>query len=152
MLMAQQLVQINMPILEAVQPTKTCTVDIVLHHGLEAKDVLSELAKEARVDSISVEYSTRKLRMTVDRSRLKPLAKHVCVRAIEEVFPKVVNNNFARETLCMDIEINGTQFHRAGEIVVVADTGFDIGSIEKLPPSFQGLRECTHTSCQKADR
>lgn len=135
-LMAQETVQMNIPVSETVQ-TNFCTVDIVLHHKLEAKCVITELAEEAKVSEDSIEFSTRKLRMTVDRCCLKALATHDCVRAIEEVWPKVVHNNYARDIMCAAIEINDTQFHGAGQIVAVADTGFDAGSVTGCHPAFK---------------
>jgi len=118
--------------------TDICTVDLILHNGLGAIEYVSELSNEAQIDPETIEYSSRKLRMTVDRSRLKLLATHDCVRVIEEVFPKTVNNNYAREILEADIIVNDTSYRGEGQIVTVSDTGFDIGDKENCHPAFKG--------------
>jgi serine protease AprX len=136
-LMSQPLILAETPNLEVIQITDTCTVDITLHNGLTAESVLTQLVTEAGVDESSVEFSTRKLRMTVDRACLKGPATHDCVRAIEEVFPKAASNHHAGDIMCADIQTNNTSFHGEGQIVTVADTGFDAGSIEECHPAFK---------------
>ena len=114
-----------------------CTVDILLHPNLNASDFLLQLSQEAQVDPAEVEHSSRKLRMSVDRSRLKLLATHDCVRAIEEIVPKTTYNNFAREIMGADIILNDTSYHGEGQVVTVSDTGFDNGRKEDCHPAFK---------------
>ena len=75
--------------------------------------------------------------MTMYRKYLKDVASDDRVRAIEEVFPKIVHNNYAREIMRANLHLNDTIFHGEGQIVAVADTGFDKGSKDDCHPAFK---------------
>lgn len=80
--------------------------------------------------------------MMVDCSRLKLLATHECVRAIEEVFPKTVYNHYAWEIMEADVMVHGTAYLGDGQIVTVSDSGFDTGDMERCHPAFSGRVLC----------
>ncbi|KAF2749696.1 subtilisin-like protein [Sporormia fimetaria CBS 119925] len=123
---------------ETTMSTEVCTVDIVLHQDQHAENIVSKLCEEAGVNEDLVEYTSKKIRMTVERALLKQIATHDYIRSIEEVVPKGVHNNLARDIMQADIVINGTAYHGEGQIIAVADTGFDIGDAENCHPAFKG--------------
>lgn len=116
-----------------------CTVNCLLHRNLaESPDeIASALAMKAHVGNDQLEFTSRKVRMTMDRKNLKDVASDDRVRVIEEVFPKVLHNNYAREIMCADICLNDTFYHGEGQVVAVADTGFDKGSKDDCHPAFK---------------
>ena len=118
--------------------TDVCTVDVILHHGLETDDVILKLSQEAEVNPADVEYSSWKLRVTTDRSRLKLLASQDCVRAIEEVLPNTIHDSYALEILEADVKINDTAYQGEGQVVTISDTGFDNGIKENCHQAFRG--------------
>ena len=116
-----------------------CTVDCLLHRNLteSPEEIASALAIKAHIDKDQLEFASRKVRMTMDRRNLKDVASDDRVRVIEEVFPKVLHNNYAREILCADIRLNDTFYYGDGQVVAVADTGFDKGSKDDCHPAFK---------------
>jgi hypothetical protein len=117
---------------------QACTVDLIVHPGISTAELIEELAEKGEVSSEEIQYSSRKLRMTVQRHRVKTLATCDGIQAITEVVPKVINDDHAREILSANVVINQTPFLGAGETIVVSDTGFDTGSIEGRHPAFNG--------------
>ena len=117
-----------------------CTVDILLHDNLadDVRDVASDLARKAGVEDNSLETAPSKIRMALDRGKLTSVASDDRVRAIEEVFQTVLHNNHARDIMCADIRVNDTSYLGEGQVIAVADTGFDKGSKDDCHPAFQG--------------
>ena len=68
-----------------------------------------------------------KIRLTVQRRRLKDIAAIDEVRSIEPYVPPKLANNIARQILHADEVQSGGSFEGSGQIVAVADTGFDKG-------------------------
>ena len=132
--------------------SETCTVDVLLHRDLpqSAAEIATVLIAKAHIDSSDADVTPNKIRIRVDRKYLKDVASDDRVRAIEEVLSKVTNNNYAREIMCADIRLNDTIYHGEGQIVSVADTGFDKGSIDNCHPAFKD-RVIDLVPCQRKD-
>src|SRR5206468_11863265 len=60
------------------------------------------------------------------------------VRHIEEVVPRKLHNSIARQILRLPTGNPAPGDESAGEIVAVADTGFDKGSTTNVHPAFKG--------------
>ena len=106
------------------------TVDVVLHEDVDpySDAVKSAVAAAARVDKDTMPTGRRKFRLTVEERFLDDLASIDAVRVIQEV-PKVkLRNNVARPILNAEVLVSGTTYEGAGEVIAVADTGFDTGS------------------------
>ena len=115
------------------------TVDIVFHRGVDPEAVREKLAAAARLDPADINLSHHKARLSVQAKYLQELAAIDEVRHIEEVFPYKLHNNIARTILRLEPNPGGApQFEGEGQIVAVADTGFDRGSSTNVHPAFQG--------------
>jgi serine protease AprX len=128
----------------AVRPERTLsrtpkTVDVVLHEDVDPNQVRDKLAAAARIDPADLQAGGHKARVTVQSRYLSDLAALDEVRHIEEVYPYKLHNDIARKILNIDQPNPGaTLFEGEGQLVVVADTGFDKGSTTDVHPAFTG--------------
>ena len=116
----------------------TVTVDIVLHKRVETEAVREKISKAAGLTAETLKMGRNKIRLTVQRRRLKDLAAIDEVRHIEPYFPPMLANNIARQILHADDVQSGGSFEGTGQIVAVADTGFDTGVTNNVHPAFTG--------------
>lgn len=116
------------------------TVDIVFHRDVNPEQVREKVAAAARLDPADIQLDEQKVRLTVQAKYLSDLAAIDEVRNIEEVFPNKLHNDIARRILRLEPSPGGAPpaFEGAGQIVAVADTGFDKGSTTDVHPAFQG--------------
>ena len=115
------------------------TVDIVFHRGVDPEALRDKLAAAARLDPADIKLSRNKTRLSVQAKYLQELSAIDEVRHIEEVFPYKLHNNVARTILRLEPNPAGApRFEGEGQIVAVADTGFDRGSTANVHPAFQG--------------
>ena len=115
-------------------------MDIVFHEDVDPNSdaVKSAVAAAARVDKAGLTMGRHKVRLTVQERYLDDLAALDAVRVVQEV-PKVkLRNNVARPILNAQVVVSGTTYEGAGEVIAVADTGFDTGSTASPHPAFTG--------------
>src|SRR5262245_37619485 len=114
------------------------TVDIVLHRDVDTQAARPKVAAAAGVDPAGLKPGRGKVRLTVTARRLADLAALDEVRHIEEVLPAKLHNDVARRLLGVESPNPGAppQFAGHGQIVAVADTGFDKGSTSNVHPAF----------------
>ena len=112
----------------------------MLHDDVDATKgkVREEIAAAAGVDPASVDVSARKVRLTVEEGSLPKIAQLDEVRHIEAVPERQLFNNEARPILNANVLVNGTPYVGEGEVIAVADTGFDKGSTTNPHPAFAG--------------
>jgi len=120
-------------------------VDILLHHDIEpvsygaASELVSEIAAAAGVDTNAITVENGVLRVKVDPSNLDSIAAIDQVRVIHPVKERKLFNNIGRKILnADDVKLNGTTYRGEGQIVAVADTGFDRGSETDVHEAFDG--------------
>lgn len=115
-------------------------VDVVLHDDVDADagPVKEGIAAAAGHNAEDLRTGHHKVRMAVEERRLEDLAALDDVRSIEEVPDRQLFNNVARPIINADVMVNGTPYRGDGEIVAVADTGFDKGSTSNVHPAFTG--------------
>jgi len=115
-------------------------VDVVFHRDANVAACLTKVAAAAGIDPSGLKPAGRKVRITVPVRQLSTLAAIDEVRHIEEVRPLGLHNNVARELLGIDRPNPGAAlpFTGQGQIVAVADTGFDRGSTSNVHPAFTG--------------
>jgi len=120
--------------------TSAKTVDIVFHNGVNPETIREKLAAAARLDPHDLNLNEQKARLTVQARYLPDLAAIDEVHHIEEVFPYELANDVARRILRVEQNPPAApiQFEGEGQIVAVADTGFDRGSTTDVHPAFQG--------------
>jgi hypothetical protein len=114
------------------------TVDVVLHRNVNAKKAAKEVAAAAHVPVQQVQVGTHKLRLTIKARRLADVSALDQVRHIEEVFPAKLHNSVARKVMRVPSGATSPGAEGRGEIVAVADTGFDKGSTTNPHPAFTG--------------
>jgi hypothetical protein len=115
-------------------------VDIVLHDDVDPKDteLKKKIAAAARIDPEDLAMSRHKGRLNVQERYLNDLAAIDQVRQIEEAPNVKLFNSEARPIMNAHVVLNGTTFEGEGELVAVADTGFDLGSITNIHSAFTG--------------
>jgi hypothetical protein len=114
-------------------------VDVILHRNLKPSDVLEKIAEAAQVSPNLIQVGRNKVRLTVKARQLDNLANVDGVRTVEEVKPRKLLNNIARQILgAPAVGAANPPFHGEGQVVAVADTGFDRGSTADTHPAFTG--------------
>jgi len=114
-------------------------VDVILHRNLKASDVLEKIAEAAQVSPDLIQVARNKVRLTVKARQLDALANVDGVRTVEEVRPRKLLNNVARKILGAPVVgAANPPFFGQGQVVAVADTGFDRGSTTDTHPAFTG--------------
>jgi hypothetical protein len=116
------------------------TVDIVFHEDVDPNSdaVKSAVAAAARVDKDTLPMGRRKVRLTVQEKYLDDLAAIDAVRVIQEVPEVTLRNSIARQILNANVVVSGTTYQGDGQVVCVADTGFDRGSTTSPHAAFTG--------------
>jgi serine protease AprX len=113
------------------------TVDVIFHAGVDPDAVREKIAAASRLDPNDLQIGSQKARLTVEAGYLPDLAAIDEVRSIEEVIPRKLHNNIARRIMRAGAANSGVVFEGDGQIVVVADTGFDKGSTTDVHPAFK---------------
>jgi serine protease AprX len=130
-----------LPTTASVSHSRTArTVDIVFHEDVDPNSaaVKSAVAAAAHVDEGSLEMGRNKVRLTVEERFLDDLAAIDAVRVIEEAPIRKLRNSVARTILNAQVVVTGTTYEGDGQVIAVADTGFDTGSTTGSHPAFTG--------------
>jgi serine protease AprX len=128
-------------LLAAPSPTHDIRqVDVLLHDDVnpEAAQLKKQIAAAARLSLDDLEVGRDKVRVSVQERYLNDLAALDQVRSIEEVPRRKLFNNVARTILHAQVVVNGTTYEGKGQVIAVADTGFDKGSTTNVHPAFTG--------------
>lgn len=128
------------PDLPAGDNAEAKVVDVVLHDNVDPESVRLKIAAAARVAPEDLKLGRQKVRLDIQPKHLSEVAAIDDVRHIEEVRPPEFLDSVAREILGLSaVTANGdSPFEGEGQIVVVADTGFDTGSKVNVHPAFSG--------------
>lgn len=115
------------------------TVDVVFHRDVDPTGASLKVAHAAGLDPTDVTPMGNKARIVVAEFRLPELAALDEIRTIEPVVPVKLHNDVARKILGIDSTNPGSlPFEGDGQIVAVADTGFDKGLTTNVHPAFVG--------------
>jgi serine protease AprX len=114
------------------------TVEVVLHQNSMTDAVRDRIAAAAGVDPSQVTPGRSKIRLSVEERRLNAIAAIDEVHHIEKFFPPRLSNNIARGILKADEAQAAGAMRGEGQIVCVADTGFDRGVTSDVHAAFQG--------------
>jgi serine protease AprX len=129
----------DIPLFLDSESTELRLVDIEFHGdiGPNSERVTKAIAAAAHVDAGSLEVDDKKIRLEVEERYLDDIARVDAVRDVYQVHPTRLFNNIARGILKSDyIDLNGNEYQGEGQIVAVADTGFDKGSKVNMHPAF----------------
>ncbi|SDO53125.1 Subtilase family protein [Nakamurella panacisegetis] len=117
-------------------------VELLLHPGVDpTPELVSDVAQAAGVPADEVVVTPHKLRLPTTSGRLPDLARFDEIREIHPIPKRTLFNNVARGILDATVVINGTNYDGDGELVAVADTGFDKGDTTDVHPAFTGRVE-----------
>ncbi|KAK3311608.1 peptidase S8/S53 domain-containing protein [Chaetomium strumarium] len=114
---------------------RTVTVDVEFHKDVvPGPELIKELAATARLDPESLKTAGDKARITIQHRYLADVAELDQVKRINEVHPVKLYNDVARGILRVAQAVHpaspATRYEGDGELVCVADTGFDQGSLD----------------------
>ena len=133
----------TVPNLKEPVSDRDCRVDVIFHTGvqsgsIELKDRILHTAKP-RTDHIDV--SPHKVRLAIPGQYIRDTAELDEVRCIDKVYTLVACSNKARVIMGADKLANlspGRQqtYEGKGQVIAIADEGFDIGRIESVHPAF----------------
>ncbi|MDX6288730.1 MAG: serine protease AprX [Blastocatellia bacterium] len=114
-------------------------VDVVFHDNVDPTNLRQAVAAAAHLDPEKLNLGRRKARLTVKPEYLSALAAIDEVRHIEAVRAAEPLNNVAREILGVTAGNGngGSPFEGEGQIVAVADSGFDLGSRDDVHQAFK---------------
>lgn len=112
------------------------TVDIVFHKGVDPEVARARVAAAARLNADDITPARDKVRLTLQAQYIPDAAAIDEVRHIEEVHPNKLHNDVARQILRMPNHMSGAPIEGSGQIVAVADTGFDLGLTTDVHPAF----------------
>ena len=82
--------------------------------------------------------SGNKIRLSIQEARLENVAKLNAVWSIEAVPSRTLYNNIARRIINADVVVDSIAYKGDGQIVAVADTGFDKGDASRPHLAFAG--------------
>ena len=115
-------------------------LDVILHADVNpaSTDLRDRVAAAARIDPSGIAAGRHKYRLVTDMSYIDDIAAIDEVRQIEEVIETGLSNSVARQIIEADVVVNGTAYQGDGQVIAVADTGFDMGSTSNVHPAFAG--------------
>ena len=114
------------------------TVDVVLHRNVKMTQAVKRIAAAAHLQLDQVTPSSGKVRLTLKERRLADVAALDEVRHLEKVFPRKLANSVARQILRIPTVAASANGDGKGEVIAIADTGFDNGSTTDVHPAFKG--------------
>lgn len=120
------------------------SVDLILHQAADksAEVLMEEISQITGISpkNMSVRADSSIIRAQISPRDLLEVAKIDSVGAIEEVHNLTLLNNVARDVIHADIGDSGvgslTCYKGKGQVVTVADTGFDMGDKANTHPAF----------------
>jgi serine protease AprX len=114
-------------------------VDIVFHRDVDPAALRDKIAALAGLSPEDINLGTHKVRLTVPERALPAIAALDEVQHIEPAPEYKLMNNIARGILGLPAPNPGPgALLGTGQIVAVADTGFDKGSTSDVHPAFTG--------------
>ncbi|MEY9996950.1 serine protease AprX [Streptomyces sp. V4I8] len=118
----------------------TRTVDVVLHDDVDpaSHEVRQRIAAAAGISPDDLRPARDKLRVEVPEESLAALTALDEVRQVEAVPERSLYNSVARPILHADVLVDGSPQQGEGQVVAVADTGFDLGSTTDVHSAFTG--------------
>ncbi|KZM24089.1 uncharacterized protein EKO05_0010258 [Ascochyta rabiei] len=121
-------------------PAQEKTVYLVLHQDKNTgpESVAENIAAETGLSVDEIQVDGNRIQMTVPLNKLKELSRNDLVRTVEETPAVELANTFAKQVLNGEVVINDTGYRGAGQVVAVADTGFDRGLSDDVHPAFSG--------------
>lgn len=117
-------------------------VEIIFHKNVSIDDELrNQVAAATRLSPNDLQFSRHSIRLSVQSQYLEDVAAIDQVQRIEEYISPQLFNNVAIELLRVEQVHTNSGFEGEGQVIAVADTGFDRGSTTDAHPAFTGRVE-----------
>lgn len=116
-------------------------VDALLHRGVSGEQAAAGIAAAVGLSEDAVRVASGKLRFRASAAQIERLARLDEVRHLELVPRADLCNDVAVRIIAADrahAPEGGGRWDGAGEVIAVADTGFDQGSTANVHPAFAG--------------
>ncbi|KIX95990.1 uncharacterized protein Z520_08245 [Fonsecaea multimorphosa CBS 102226] len=123
------------------QSDGTVEVDVLLHHDIKeaSEEIVSKIAEAGNVQASAISVEPGFVRVKVDPEKLDKIAAVDEVRVLHPVKERRLFNNVARGILHLNRQgSNSAVYTGKDQIVCVADTGFDKGSLTDVHDAFVG--------------
>ena len=119
----------------AASPEEPSEVDVLLHRDA-GDEVIETIAAAAGIAREELHAGEGKVRLRATRAQLEQLAEIAGVRHIELVPKATLSNDVATKIIAADVVHQKSSLNGAGQVIAVADTGFDRGSTTDVHPAF----------------
>lgn len=117
-------------------------VEIVFHKNVSIDDELrNQVAVATRLSPNELQFSRHSIRLSVQSQYLEDVAAIDQVQHVEEYISPQLFNNVAIGILKAEQVHTNSGFEGEGQVIAVADTGFDQGSTTDVHPDFIGRVE-----------
>ncbi|GLA43368.1 hypothetical protein AnigIFM63309_001101 [Aspergillus niger] len=135
--------------LSNTRDAKTCTVDITFHDQYESNDkIKNDIATAAGVPPDKIQGGLRNIRLTVKPQALEKIAALSPVRYIEPHHPAKLYNDSSKVhqplsagDVAYDVKsiigASDVSYKGKGQVIAVADSGFDKGKTDDIPEPFR---------------
>ena len=117
-------------------------VEIIFHKNVSIDDELrNQVAAATRLSPNDLQFSRHSIRLSVQPQYLADVAAIDQVQRVEEYISPQLFNNVAIGLLKADQVHTNSGFEGEGQVIAVADSGFDRGSTTDVHPAFTGRVE-----------
>jgi subtilisin family serine protease len=118
-------------------------VDVLLHQGVSGEQAAGDVVAAAGVARETLSVGARKVRLLATAAQIEAITRLECVRHIELVPNMGLANDVAIRITTADLAHStfgrsGRALDGSGQVIAVADTGFDRGSTSDVHPAFRG--------------
>lgn len=116
------------------------TTDVELHQCADRnlQQTKADLAEKIGVPESEIAIKGDKLSIAVEPQQLPLVESLDSVKSIYEAVPTSLCNNFARHVLHAKISTDEMEYTGKSQVIAIADTGFDTGSVQEPHPAFTG--------------
>ncbi|KJK76477.1 hypothetical protein H634G_08065 [Metarhizium anisopliae BRIP 53293] len=126
----------------AGHPKKTFNVEIFLHKGEEVSEsVIKEPSEKTGIGPEDIVAEENVIKLAADASTIDKIVEVDAIKAIEESIKPKLFNDISREDIGIvypRVSPLGVSYEGQGQVIAIADTGFDIGSKDDPHPAFAG--------------
>lgn len=123
-------------------PQKTFDVEIFLHKGEKVSDsFINDLREKTGIVPKDIVAEKNVIKLTADASMIDKIVEVDAIKTIERSIKPKLFNDISREDIGIvypRVSPLGVNYEGQGQIIAIADTGFDIGSKDNPHPAFTG--------------
>ncbi|EFZ01962.2 peptidase S8 family protein [Metarhizium robertsii] len=137
-------------------PKKTFDVEIFLHKGEKVSDsFINDLREKTGIVPKDIVAEENVIKLTADASTIDKIVEVDAIKAIEQSIKPKLFNDISREDIGIvypRVSPLGVNYEGQGQVIAIADTGFDTGSKDSPHPAFRGSIVALLSNKQRAGR